>query len=101
MSFMHILSESLDGLVEDIKFAGVAKEGRHYTDEGIYTIIVKNLATGDSVEKKVYVGDSDILKAHVVTGISISEINERLAIGAYIDENGYIVEVEPKESTNI
>lgn len=58
----EVLSESLDGLVEDTKFSGVAKEGRHYTDEGIYTVTVNNLATGDSVEKKVYVGDSDILK---------------------------------------
>ena len=95
----EVLSESLDGLVEDTKFTGVAKEGRHYTDEGIYTVTVKNQATGDSVEKKVYVGDSDILKAHVVTGVSISEINERLATGAYIDENGYIIDSIPEENT--
>lgn len=91
----EILSESLDGLVEDTKFSGVAKEGRHYTDEGIYTVTVNNLATGDSVEKKVYVGDSDILKAHVTTGVSISEINERLAAGAYIDASGYIIDSIP------
>lgn len=108
----EVLSESLDGLVEDTKFFGVAKEGRHYTDEGIYTVTVKNLATGDSVEKRVYVGDSDILKAHMVTGISISEINERLATGAVIDENGYIsdyvpetneedIETESEETTEI
>lgn len=108
----EVLSESLDGLVEDTKFSGVAKEGRHYTDEGIYTVTVKNLVTGDSVEKRVYVGDSDILKAHMVTGISISEINERLATGAVIDENGYIsdyvpetneedIETESEETTEI
>lgn len=94
----EILSESLDGLVEDTKFSGVAKEGRHYTDEGIYTVTVNNLATGDSVEKKVYVGDSDILKAHVTTGVSISEINERLAAGAYIDESGYIIDSIPGDN---
>lgn len=92
----EVLSESLDGLVEDTKFSGVAKEGRNYTDEGIYTVTVKNQTTGDSVEKKVYVGDSDILRAHMITGISISEINERLAMGASIDENGYIIEPEPE-----
>lgn len=86
----EVLSEGLDGLIEDTKFSGVAKEGRHYTDEGIYTVTVKNLATGDDIEKRVYVGDSDILKAHMVTGISISEINERLATGTVIDESGYI-----------
>ena len=41
-------------------------------------------------------GDSDILKAHMVTGISISEINERLSAGAVIDENGYISDYVPK-----
>lgn len=92
----EILSEGFDGLVEDTKFSSVAKEGRHYTDEGIYTVTIKNLATGDSVEKRVYVGDSDILKAHMVTGISISEINERLSAGAVIDENGYISDYVPK-----
>ena len=90
----EVLSESMDGLVEDTKFSGVAKEGRHYTEEGIYTVTVKNMATGDSVEKKVYVGNTDILKAHMVTGVSIGEINERLAVGAYIDEKGYIVDVK-------
>ena len=43
----EVLTESLDGLVEDTKFSGVAKEGRHYTDEGIYTVAIKNLATDD------------------------------------------------------
>ena len=92
----EVLSESLDGLVTDTKFTAVAKEGRYYTDEGIYTVTVKNLATGDSVEKRVYVGDGDILKAHMVTGTPISEINERLASGAYIDENGYIIDPIPE-----
>lgn len=91
----EVLSDSMDGLVEDTKFSGVAKEGRHYTDEGIYTITVKNLATDDSIVKRVYVGDRDILLAHMKTGISISEINERIAAGAYIDEGGQIIDPEP------
>lgn len=91
----EVLSDSMDGLVEDTKFSGVAKEGRHYTDEGIYTITVKNLATDDSIEKRVYVGNRDILLAHMKTGISISEINERIAAGAYIDEGGQIIDPEP------
>lgn len=92
----EVLSESMDGLVEDTKFTAVAKEGRNYTDEGVYTVTVKNLATGDSVEKKVYVGNHDIMRAHMITGISLSEINERLAAGAYIDENGQIIDPEPE-----
>lgn len=92
----EVLSESLDGLVEDTKFTGVAKEGRHYTEEGIYTVTIKNQATGDTLTKRVYVGDGEILKAHMVTGVSISEINERLASGAYINENGYIIDPVPE-----
>lgn len=92
----EVLSDSMDGLIEDTKFAGVAQEGRHYTDEGIYTVTVDNPATGGSIEKKVYVGNQDILKAHMVTGSSISEINERLAMGAYIDENGNIIDPIPE-----
>lgn len=92
----EVLSESLDGLVEDTKFTGAAKEGRHYTEEGIYTVTVKNQATGDTLTKRVYVGNGEILKAHMVTGVSISEINERLASGAYIDENGYIIDPVPE-----
>lgn len=101
----EVLTESMDGLVEDTKFAGVAKEGKKYTDEGIYTVTVKNIATGDSIDKKVYVGNSDVLRAHMLTGLSISEINEQLANGAYIDKEGHIldakhmvVEEEPEES---
>ena len=95
----EVLTESLDGLVEDTKFSAVAKEGRKYTDEGIYTVTVKNLATGDSVVKRVYVGNQDVLIAHMATGLPISEISERIASGAIIDENGQIV--DPEEAIDI
>lgn len=91
----EVLTDSLDGLIEDTKFSGVAKEGRQYTDEGIYTVVVKNLATGDSVTKRVYVGNQDILLAHMKTGLPISEINERLSAGAYINDQGMIIEPTP------
>lgn len=95
----EVLTESLDGLVEDTKFSAVAKEGRKYTDEGIYTVTVKNLATGDSVVKRIYVGNQDVLIAHMATGLPISEISERIASGATIDENGQIV--DPEEEIDI
>lgn len=93
----EVLSDSLDGLVEDTKLSEVAKEGRHYTDEGIYTVTIKNLATGDSVTKRVYVGDQDILLVHMKTGMTISEINERLAGGAHI-EDGQLIDPVPGEN---
>lgn len=92
----EVLTNGLDGLVEDTKFSAVATEGRPYTDEGIYTVTIHNDATGDDVEKRVYVGSRDIILAHMKTGIPLSEINERIAAGAYIDENWQIVDPEPE-----
>ena len=89
-----VLSDSADGIVPDNKFTGVAIDGRKYTDEGIYTVTVENPATGDKTEKTVYVGNTDVMRAHMTTGLTISEINEKLASGAYIDEEGHIVEPE-------
>lgn len=87
----EVMSDSLDGLVADTKFNGAALEGRMYTDEGVYTIKATNRYTSATTEKKIYVGNTDVLKAHVVTGLSVAEINERLAAGAYIDNDGNII----------
>lgn len=92
----EILTDSMDGLIEDTKFSGVAKEGREYTDEGKYTVTVKNLATDDVVEKTIYVGNSDIMRAHMATGKPIEEIKAEIDAGATIDENGRIIEPEPE-----
>lgn len=97
----YVLTEGLDDLVEDVKFSGEAQEKRHYTEEGIYTVRVTNEATKNSIEKTIYVGNRDIMRAHMATGMSISEINERLAAGATIDENGEIVEPEPEPEPEI
>lgn len=92
----EVLTDSLDGLIEDTKFTAVATENRNYTDEGVYTVTIKNLATGDEVQKKVYVGNRDIMLVHMKQGISLSEIKERMEAGAYIDENGQLVDPEPE-----
>ncbi len=91
----EVPTDSFDGLIEDTKFSGVAKEGRKYNDEGIYTVTIKNPATGDSITKRVYVGNRDIFLAHMKTGLSISEINERIAAGASIDISGQIIDPKP------
>ena len=98
-----VMTDSLDGLVRDTKFNGAAKEGRIYDEEGIYTIKATNKYTeADPTEKKIYVGDSLVLKAYMKNpGLTISEINEKVASGASIDEDGNIIEpeiVEPEET---
>src|SRR5699024_9211476 len=74
--------------VEDTRFNGPARDGVEYVDEGIYTITVTNEYTGQSTIKKIYVGENEVLKAHMTTGLSVSEINSLKDQGATISEDG-------------
>lgn len=89
----EVMTDSLDGLVPDTKFNGAAKEGRMYTDEGIYTITATNKYTSAETVKRVYVGNSDILKAYTKEGntYTIAELNEMIANGAYVENDGTLV----------
>lgn len=84
------MKDSADGLVEDTRFNGPARDGAEYTDEGIYTITVSNEYTGQLTTKKIYVGTNNVLRAYMATGLSIREINSLLAEGATIAEDGTI-----------
>ena len=86
----EILTEGADGLVEDTRFNRSAKDGAEFTDEGIYTITVKNKYNGETTTKRIYVGTNSILRAHMVEGLSIPEINNLLAQGATINDGGFI-----------
>ena len=52
----EVLEPGTDGLIEDTRFNGSAKEGKEYTDEGIYTIEAHNKYTDKWTTKKIYVG---------------------------------------------
>ena len=85
----EVLKEGADGLIEDTRFNRPVKSGEEFTEEGIYTITAKNEYTGEITIKKIYVGTNKILKAHIQNSeYSISEINNMVAKGAVIDENG-------------
>ena len=74
--------------VTDERFNRPAKDGETYSDEGIYTFSVKNLYTGsEPTTKVVYVGDSSILRA-MSAGQSLEEINDLIAQGAELQEDG-------------
>ena len=79
-----------EGLTEDTRFNKPAKDGEAYTDEGIYTITVSNLYTNQTTTKIIYVGTDSVLKAHVVTGLSIGDIESQLAVGASIADGTLI-----------
>ncbi len=86
----EVMKDSADGLVEDTRFNGPATDGATYTEEGIYTITVSNQYTGQFTVKKIYVGTNNILRAYMTTGLSIPEINNLVAEGATINEDGTI-----------
>ena len=89
------LADGASGLTEDIRFNRPAKDGDKYTEEGIYTISVKNPYTDQTTEKIIYVGTDKILKAYAVTGLSIMEIRQMLENGAKIQEDGFIFTATP------
>ena len=93
------LKDSADGLVEDTRFNGPAKDGAEYTDEGIYTITVSNEYTGQFTTKKIYVGTNNVLRAYMTTGLSIPDINKLVDNGATISDDGTIqlAAVKPAE----
>ncbi len=87
----EILTDSADGLVEDTRFNGPAKDGEEYTTEGIYTITVSHEYTNILTTKRIYVGANKIIKAYMANeGLSIAEINKMLSKGASIDNDGII-----------
>lgn len=84
----EVLNEGANGLVEDVRFNRPAKDGDKYTEEGIYTITVKNKYTDQTTEKVIYVGNNNVLKAHVVTGLSVKDIQEQVNNGVKINDDG-------------
>ncbi|WP_304425860.1 hypothetical protein [uncultured Adlercreutzia sp.] len=93
----EVMAAGANGLVEDARFNGPARDGDQYTQEGIYTITVSNPYTGQETIKKIYVGDDPVLKACAVTGLSVEEIGGRLANGEVIAESGQLVAPEAAE----
>ena len=65
---------------EDVSDAGVVEY--RYTDQ--------------QTTKKIYVGSNNLLKAYMTTGLSISQIKEKLDNGAQINDDGTIVTVVKK-----
>lgn len=93
----EILTDSADGLVEDTRANGPAKDGAKYVDEGIYTITATNQYTNQTTTKKIYVGTNNVLKAYMTSGLSIEEINKLVSEGATIDDDGIITLSENSE----
>ena len=89
--FRDILTNVADELTRDNQFNSFAKEGDLYTGEGIYTIIALNRSTEQQSTMRICVGTNNILKAHMLTALSIKEINTQLELGAQITDDGEII----------
>ena len=92
----EVLTNAVDGLIKDTQFNSFAKDGDKYTDDGIYTIFAINRHAEQQTSIRICVGTNNILKAHMKTGFSIKEINERQALGAQITNEGDIIPPLPQ-----
>lgn len=95
----EVLVQGAEGLTEDIRFNRPARDGTQYTDEGIYTITARNRYTNQETIKRIYVGTNSILIAHMNTGYPISMINQMMASGATITNDGEIIQAVSSEQT--
>ena len=91
-----VMTYSADGPVEDVRFNRPARDGEQYTQEGIYTITVRNRYTGEETVKTIYVGTDELLRAHVATGIPLDELSRQLSAGASVGDDGTVTPAQPK-----
>lgn len=70
-----------------------------YVDDGIYMFTVKNLYTGETTTKTIYVGTDKYLLALSKNLLTVDDLNEKIMQNAAINDDGTIVDyVPPKES---
>lgn len=93
-----VLNVGSDGqLTEDVRFNRPAKENDAYTDEGIYTFTVKNLYTGETTAKTIYVGTGKYLLALSKNLLTVDALNEKIGQGAEISDDGIVSDYTPPE----
>ena len=86
------VSQASDGtIVLGTRRAAASNDGRRYTDEGVYTITVRSDYTNEVVTKTIYVGDSNLIRLLAGTGLTIDQINDRIADGATVSAEGELI----------
>ena len=97
-----VLNVGADGqLTEDVRFNRPAKDNDTYTDEGIYTFTVKNLYTGETTTKTIYVGTDKYLLALSKNLLTVETLNEKIAQDATISDDGTIADYVPPEEPEL
>lgn len=96
-----VLVNGSNGRTEDVRFNRPAKDGDQYKDEGIYRFHVHNLYTGEETTKTIYVGSDMFLRAMSVTHLSVKELEDRLAEGYTIGNDGKLIDPPAEETETI
>lgn len=88
-----VLNVGADGqLTEDVRFSRPAKDNDAYTDDGIYTFTVKNLYTGETSTKTIYVGTDKYLLALSKNLLTVDALNEKIEQYTTINDDGTIAD---------
>ena len=97
-----VLNVGADGqLAEDVRFNRPAKDNDAYTDDGIYIFTVKNLYTGETTTKTIYVGADKYLLALSKNLLTVNALNEKIEQRATINDDGTIVDYIPPEELEL
>ncbi len=83
----------------DVRFNKPAKDGDRYTNEGVYTITLKNRYTKEVTTKVISVGNDPILNAYAATLLPIGEIKKQIQNSA--NKNPPRIEHKSSLSSNI
>lgn len=75
---LSTLTQGASGIVEDVRFNRPARDGEEYTREGIYTITVQNVYTGQETIKTLYVGTNERLIDYVKQGLTLEQIIQEI-----------------------
>lgn len=81
-----VMTDTAEGPVADVRFNRPARDGEHYTQEGIYTITVTNRYTYEQTEKVIYVGTRDNLISYANSGVFPEELTVELSAAAGIED---------------
>ncbi len=83
---------------EDVRSNAVASDGDTFVKEGKYIITASSEYSSIPTEKTIYVGESAIIKAMASSGYTLEKINELLANGYVLNDDGSLekdeIEVE-------
>lgn len=82
----------------DIRANTTARDKEEFSDEGVYTITFRDDYEPEPTTKRIYVGDDDLLKAYIITGKPLEEIQSELDNGATVGKDGNIIPASKQEN---